>query len=52
MRLKWDLIREFIDNVVFFLNKDDDIDQEYVNFESIKKEVEFKGFVGEKFIDE
>lgn len=37
LRLKRDLIREFIDNVVPSLNKDDDIDQEYVNFESIKK---------------
>ncbi|HCY0871639.1 TPA: restriction endonuclease subunit R, partial [Staphylococcus aureus] len=51
-RLKRDLIREFIDNVVPSLNKDDDIDQEYVNFESIKKEAEFKGFAGERSIDE
>ncbi len=29
------MIREFIDNVVPSLNKDDDMDQEYVNFESI-----------------
>lgn len=52
LRLKRDLIREFIDNVVPSLNKDDDIDQEYVNFESIKKEAEFKGFAGERSIDE
>ncbi len=52
MRLKRNIIREFIDNVVPSLNKDDDIDQEYVNFESIKKEAEFKGFAGERSIDE
>ncbi|MGT2609960.1 type I restriction endonuclease subunit R, EcoR124 family [Staphylococcus aureus] len=52
LRLMHDLIREFIDNVVPSLNKDDDIDQEYVNFESIKKEAEFKGFAGERSIDE
>ncbi len=28
------------------------MDQEYVNFESIKKEAEFKGFAGERSIDE
>ncbi len=38
LRLKRDLIREFIDNVVPSLNKVDDIDQEYVNFESIGAE--------------
>lgn len=52
LRLKRDLIREFIDDVVPSLTERDNIELAYNDFESLKKQAEFEGFAGDKAIDE
>lgn len=52
LRLKRDLIREFIDEVVPKLSEEDDIDEVYLKFENAKREEEFKKFAHQQAVDE
>lgn len=52
LRLKRDLIREFIDEVVPKLTEEDDIDEVYLKFENAKREEEFKKFAHQQAVDE
>ena len=52
LRLKRDLIREFIDEVVPKLDQEDDIDEVYIEFENAKREEDFGNFAKEKSLDE
>lgn len=52
LRLKRDLIREFIDEVVPKLTEKDDIDEVYLKFENAKREEEFKKFAHQQAVDE
>ncbi len=52
LRLKRDLIREFIDEVVPKLSEKDDIDEVYLKFENAKREEEFKKFAHQQAVDE
>lgn len=52
LRLKRDLIREFIDEVVPKLTEEDDIDEVYLKFENAKREEEFKKFAYQQAVDE
>ncbi len=52
LRLKRDLIREFIDEVVPKLSEEDDIDEVYLKFENAKREEEFKKFAYQQAVDE
>lgn len=51
LRLKRDLIREFIDEVVPKLSEEDDIDEVYLKFENAKREEEFKKFAHQQAVD-
>jgi type I restriction enzyme R subunit len=52
LRLKRDLIREFIDEVIPGLTEEDNIDEAYITFENAKREEEFNAFADNKAIDE
>lgn len=52
LRLKRDLIREFIDEVIPKLSEEDNIDEAYITFENAKREEEFNAFADNKAIDE
>ncbi|PTE74349.1 type I restriction endonuclease subunit R [Staphylococcus devriesei] len=52
LRLKRDLIREFIDEVIPKLSEEDNIEEAYINFENAKREEEFNIFAYDKSIDE
>lgn len=52
LRLKRELIREFIDEVVPKLSEEDDIDEVYLKFENAKREEEFKKFAHQQAVDE
>ncbi|MFV5938769.1 type I restriction endonuclease subunit R [Mammaliicoccus sciuri] len=52
LRLKRDLIREFIDEIVPKLTEEDDIDEVYLKFENAKREEEFKKFAHQQAVDE
>lgn len=52
LRLKRDLIREFIDEVVPQLTEDDNIDEAYILFENAKREAEFNQFAHQQAVDE
>ncbi|MDE9800338.1 type I restriction endonuclease subunit R [Staphylococcus delphini] len=52
LRLKRDLIREFIDEVVPQLTEDDNIDEAYILFENAKREAEFSQFAHQQAVDE
>lgn len=51
LRLKRDLIKEFIDHIIPDLSEDDDIDEVYINFENAKREEDFNAFADQKAID-
>ena len=52
LRLKRDLIREFIDEVVPKLSEEDNIDEAYLLFENAKREEEFNDFAHQQAVDE
>jgi len=52
LRLKRDLIREFIDEVVPKLSEEDNIDEVYLKFENAKREEEFKKFAHQQAVNE
>ncbi|MDT0708699.1 type I restriction endonuclease subunit R [Mammaliicoccus sciuri] len=52
LRLKRDLIREFIDEVVPKLSEEDNIDEVYLKFENAKREEEFKKFAYQQAVNE
>ncbi|ECO1693426.1 type I restriction endonuclease subunit R [Listeria monocytogenes] len=52
LRLKSDLIKEFINKVIPDLSEDDDLDEVYVTFENAKKEEEFNEFADQKAVNE
>lgn len=52
LRLKRDLIKEFIDEVIPKLSEEDNIDEAYITFENAKREEEFNAFADNKAIDE
>lgn len=52
LRLKRDLIKEFMDKIIPDLSEDEDLDEAYITFENAKKEEEFNDFAGQKSIDE
>ncbi len=52
LRLKRDLIKEFIDKIIPDLSEDDDVDEVYINFENAKREEDFNAFADQKSIDE
>lgn len=52
LRLKRDLIQEFIDEVVPKLNENDSIDDAYESFEQIKQEKDFDQFAEAVYVDE
>jgi type I restriction enzyme R subunit len=52
LRLKRDLIKEFIDEVIPELTEEDNIDEAYITFENAKREEEFNAFADNKAIDE
>lgn len=52
LRLKRDLIKEFIDEVIPELTEEDSIDEAYITFENAKREEEFNAFADNKAIDE
>jgi type I restriction enzyme R subunit len=52
LRLKRDLIKEFIDEVIPGLTEEDNIDEAYITFENAKREEEFNAFADNKAIDE
>lgn len=52
LRLKRDLIREFIDDVIPELSEKDNIDEAYILFEKAKRESEFNQFARQQAIDE
>ncbi|MTV20607.1 type I restriction endonuclease subunit R [Staphylococcus delphini] len=52
LRLKRDLIREFIDEVVPQLTEEDNIDEAYILFENAKREAEFNQFAHQQAVDE
>ncbi|QQN54033.1 type I restriction endonuclease subunit R [Staphylococcus pasteuri] len=52
LRLKRDLIKEFMDKIIPDLSEDENLDEAYITFENAKKEEEFNNFAGQKSIDE
>lgn len=52
LRLKRDLIKEFMDKIIPDLSEDENLDEAYITFENAKKEEEFNDFAGQKSIDE
>ncbi|EHJ07415.1 type I restriction endonuclease subunit R [Staphylococcus simiae] len=52
LRLKRDLIKEFIDKVIPDLSEDDDVDEVYMAFENTKREEDFNDFADKKSLDE
>lgn len=52
LRLKSDLIKEFINKVIPDLSEDDDLDEAYITFENAKKEEEFNEFANQKAVNE
>ncbi|WP_153983577.1 type I restriction endonuclease subunit R [Staphylococcus hominis] len=52
LRLKSDLIKEFINKVIPDLSEDDDLDEAYITFENAKKEEEFNEFADQKAVNE
>ena len=52
LRLKRDLIREFIDEVIPKLSEEDNIDEAYLLFENAKREEEFNDFAHQQAVDE
>lgn len=52
LRLKRDLIKEFMDKIIPDLSEDEILDEAYITFENAKKEEEFNNFAGQKSIDE
>lgn len=52
LRLKRDLIQEFIDEVVPKLNENDSIDDAYESFEQVKQEKDFDQFAEAVYVDE
>lgn len=52
LRLKRDLIREFIDEVIPKLSEEDNIDEAYLLFENAKLEEEFSDFAHQQAVDE
>lgn len=52
LRLKRDLIKEFMDNIIPDLSEDEDLDEAYITFENAKKEEEFNEFADQKAINE
>ncbi len=52
LRLKSDLIKEFINKVIPDLSEEDDLDEAYITFENAKKEEEFNEFADQKAVNE
>lgn len=52
LRLKSDLIKEFINKVIPDLSEDDNLDEAYITFENAKKEEEFNEFADQKAVNE
>lgn len=52
LRLKSDLIKEFINKVIPDLSEDDNLDETYITFENAKKEEEFNEFADQKAVNE
>ncbi|MBO1198384.1 type I restriction endonuclease subunit R [Staphylococcus simiae] len=52
LRLKRDLIKEFIDKVIPDLSEDEDVDEVYMEFENTKREEDFNDFADKKSVDE
>lgn len=52
LRLKRDLIKEFIDKIIPDLSEGDDVDEVYINFENAKREEDFNAFADQTSIDE
>lgn len=52
LRLKSDLIKEFINKVIPDLSEDDNLDEAYITFENAKKEEEFNEFSDQKAVNE
>jgi len=52
LRLKRDLIKEFMDKIIPDLSEDEDLDEAYITFENAKKEEEFNKFANQKVVNE
>lgn len=52
LRLKRDLIKEFMDKIIPDLSEDEDLDEAYITFENAKKEEEFNEFADQKAVNE
>ncbi|PTK89877.1 type I restriction endonuclease subunit R [Staphylococcus gallinarum] len=52
LRLKRDLIREFIDEIIPDLSEEADIEEAYILFENAKREAEFNQFAHQQAVDE
>ncbi|MDK9872511.1 type I restriction endonuclease subunit R [Staphylococcus sp. IPLA37011] len=52
LRLKRDLLREFIDDIIPELSEEDNIDEAYILFENAKRESEFNQFAQQQAVDE
>lgn len=52
LRLKSDLIKEFINKIIPDLSEGDDLDEAYITFENAKKEEEFNEFADQKAVNE
>lgn len=52
LRLKRDLIREFIDEIIPDLSEEVDIEEAYILFENAKREAEFNQFAHQQAVDE
>lgn len=52
LRLKRDLIREFIDEIIPGLSEEADIEEAYILFENAKREAEFNQFAHQQAVDE
>lgn len=52
LRLKRELIKEFMDKIIPDLSEDEDLDEAYITFENAKKEEEFNEFADQKAVNE